>query len=111
MLELLLRSGRHVTPLEICQEPAVSGDSILPTTACRTLEALTAAGLTHAVHGPGPTRHGISGEPHHHSVARRCGQVQELTSRHLTEAAELTGLLPDASGSLLVYGYCVRCGG
>ncbi|WP_275409833.1 hypothetical protein [Streptomyces bauhiniae] len=44
-------------------------------------------------------------------MCRRCGQVQGLTSRHLTEAAELTGLLPDTSGSLLVYGYYVRCGG
>ncbi|WP_244173732.1 Fur family transcriptional regulator [Streptomyces recifensis] len=111
VLDLLLGSGRHLTPLEVCEELSRSGDSIHPTTAYRTLEALTAAGLTHAVHGPGPTRYGITGDPHHHSVCRRCGQVEGLTSRHLTEAAELTGLLPDASGSLLVYGYCARCGG
>lgn len=111
VLAVLFGSQRHLTPLEVCGELSRSGDPIHPTTAYRTLEIFTAAGLVHAVHGPGATRYGIAGEPHHHSVCRRCGQVEELVSHHLTEAAELAGVLPDASGSLLVYGYCVKCRG
>ncbi|MEW2134333.1 transcriptional repressor [Streptomyces sp. NPDC005435] len=110
VLALLLDSGRHVTPLEVCAELTRSGTPIHPTTAYRNLELLTAAGLAHAVHGPGPTRYGFSGDPHHHSVCRRCGHVDGLVIPHLTEAAERSGLLPDSSGSLLVYGICARCG-
>ncbi|MGW4490813.1 Fur family transcriptional regulator [Streptomyces sp. NPDC004376] len=110
VLALLLDSERHVTPLEVCEELSRSGMRIHPTTAYRNLEALTTAGLTHAVHGPGPTRYGITGKPHHHSVCRRCGHVESLVSPHLTEAAEQSGLLPDSSGSLLVYGACAGCG-
>ncbi|MFG2474923.1 hypothetical protein [Streptomyces fagopyri] len=58
-------------------------------------------------------RYGITGEPHHHTVCRRCGHVAALACEHLAEAAgrieELTGLRPDASGSLLVYGRCAAC--
>ncbi|WP_018546172.1 Fur family transcriptional regulator [Streptomyces sp. LaPpAH-108] len=111
VLTLPLDSGRHVTPSKVCEELGSSGTSIHPTTAYRNLEGLTAVGLAHAVHGPGPTRYDISGEPHHHSVCRRCGHVDGLVIPHLTEAAERSGLLPDSSGSLLVYGICARCGG
>lgn len=89
--------------------------AVHPTTVYRTLETLTAVGLTHAVHGPGPTRYGSTGDPHHHTVRQQCGHVAALASEHLTEAArrieELTGLRPGSSGSLLVYGRCARCCG
>ncbi|MFC8345106.1 Fur family transcriptional regulator [Streptomyces sp. NPDC057280] len=113
LLVLLSASDRHLSPAEVCEELALSGHAVDPTTVYRALDALTAAGLVHAVHGPGPARYGISGQPHHHTVCRECGSVTGLSSRHLTEAvdrlAELTGLRPDAEGALLVYGQCARC--
>nr|WP_239157747.1 transcriptional repressor [Streptomyces sp. SID13726] len=115
ILTLLTVSGCHLSISEVGDQLARSGEAIHPTTAYRTLEALTAADLVHAVHGPGPARYGITGEPHHHTVCRQCGHVEGLASRHLTEAVgrieELTGLRPDSSGSLLVYGWCADCGG
>ncbi|RMB80534.1 Fur family transcriptional regulator [Streptomyces shenzhenensis] len=114
MLRLLIVSGRHLSITEAWEELARSDIAVHPATVYRTLETLTAAGLVHVVHGPGPARYGITGEPHHHAVCRRCGHVEGLASRHLTEAVgkieELTGLRPDSSGSLLVYGRCADCG-
>ncbi|MEV7085830.1 Fur family transcriptional regulator [Streptomyces sp. NPDC093085] len=114
ILTLLSESGRHLSTTEACARLAQSGEAIHHTTVYRTLESLTAIGLTHAVHGPGPVRYGISTEPHHHTVCQQCGEISAVASEHLKEAAgkieALTGLRPDSSGSLLVYGRCVRCG-
>ncbi|MEU1942023.1 Fur family transcriptional regulator [Streptomyces sp. NPDC059474] len=100
---------------EACEQLTRSGKAVHHTTVYRTLEALTAVGLTHAVHGPGATRYGITGEPHHHTVCQQCGHVAVLASEHLAEAVgrigELTGLRPDSSGSLLVFGRCSGCSG
>lgn len=89
--------------------------AVHPTTVYRTLETLTVVGLTHAVHGPGPTRYGSTGDPHHHTACQQCGHVAALASEHLAEATrsieELTGLRPDSSRSLLVYGRCASCYG
>ncbi|MDQ0790046.1 Fe2+ or Zn2+ uptake regulation protein [Streptomyces sp. B3I8] len=113
LLALLSSSERQLSPAEAFEELARSGYAVNPTTVYRTLDALTAVGLTHAVHGPGPARYGITGEPHHHTVCRECGSVAALASRHLTEAAgeieELTGLRPDSEGAILIYGRCTRC--
>ncbi|MCX4573530.1 transcriptional repressor [Streptomyces sp. NBC_01571] len=113
LLTLLSASQRHLSPAEAFEELARSGHAVNPTTVYRTLDALTAVGLTHSVHGPGPARYGITGEPHHHTVCRECGSVAGLSSRHLTEAVdrieELTGLRPDSEGALLIYGRCTRC--
>lgn len=38
-----------------------TGPAVHPTTVYRTLETLTAVGLTHAVHGLGPTRYCVRG--------------------------------------------------
>ncbi|MGI5458786.1 Fur family transcriptional regulator [Streptomyces sp. CA-249302] len=115
VLALLTASGRHLSIAQTWEELARTGSAVHPATVYRTLETLTEIGLVHAVHGPGPVRYGITGEPHHHTVCRQCGHVEGLASRHLTEAVEkieeLTGLRPDASGSLLVYGRCADCGG
>ncbi|MEU4086248.1 Fur family transcriptional regulator [Streptomyces aureus] len=113
ILSLLAASDRHLSTVEACEQLAGSGKAVHPTTVYRTLETFTAIGLIHAVHGPGATRYGITGEPHHHTVCQQCGHVAALASRHLTEAVErieeLTGLRPDCSGSLLVFGCCSDC--
>ncbi|MGW4756207.1 Fur family transcriptional regulator [Streptomyces chartreusis] len=113
ILALLGACDHHLSTGEACAHLASAGEAIHPTTVYRTLETLTAVGLAHAVPGPGATRYGLTGEPHHHTVCRRCGRVTALGSDHLREAVgrieELTGLRPDASGSLLVYGRCARC--
>ncbi|MDX2661098.1 Fur family transcriptional regulator [Streptomyces stelliscabiei] len=113
ILALLSASARHLSIAEACEELAQSGEAIHTTTVYRTLESLTAIGLTHAVHGRGPTRYGFTGEPHHHTVCQGCGHVAALAIEHLTEAEsriqELTGLRPDSSGSLLVFGRCALC--
>ncbi|GAA1153563.1 hypothetical protein GCM10009579_37220 [Streptomyces javensis] len=115
VLALLAASERHLSSSEACEQLTRSGKAVHHTTVYRTLEALTAVGLTHAVHGPGATRYGITGEPHHHTVCQQCGHIAALASRHLTEAVgrieELTGLRPDSSGSLLVFGRCSGCSG
>ncbi|KUO10238.1 Fur family transcriptional regulator [Streptomyces sp. DSM 15324] len=114
VLSLLSAPDLHLSIAEACERLTRLGDAIHPTTVYRTLEVLTATGLTHAVHGPGATRYGITGAPHHHTVCQECGHVAALASTRLTEAVgkieELTGLRPDASGSLLVYGRCADCG-
>ncbi|MFJ7077237.1 Fur family transcriptional regulator [Streptomyces sp. NPDC098781] len=113
ILALFRASDHHLSVGEACAHLAAAGEAIHPTTVYRTLETLTAVGLVHAVPGPGPMRYGLTGEPHHHTVCRRCGRVAALGTDHLTEAVgrieELTGLRPDASGSLLVYGRCAGC--
>ncbi|MGW5640009.1 Fur family transcriptional regulator [Streptomyces sp. NPDC003832] len=113
ILALLRSSGLHLSIGEACARLASAGEDIHPTTVYRTLETLTTVGLVHAVPGPGPMRFGFTGEPHHHTVCRRCGRVDALRADHLREAVcrieELTGLRPDDSGSLLVYGRCAGC--
>ncbi|MEU1161944.1 transcriptional repressor [Streptomyces sp. NPDC005921] len=113
VLTLLAVSGRHLSIAEVREELTRTGNAIHSATAYRTLETLTAAGLVHAGHGPGPARYGITGEPHHHTACRQCGHVEGLASRHPTDAVgtieKLTGLRPDASGSLLVHGRCADC--
>ncbi|MEV6946746.1 transcriptional repressor [Streptomyces sp. NPDC051172] len=115
ILGLFTASGRHLSPAEACAQLARSGEPVHYTTVYRTLEALTLAGLAHAVHGPGAVRYGITVEPHHHTVCQQCGDVSAVASEHLTQAVgtieALTGLRPDSSGSLLVYGRCARCSG
>lgn len=113
VLTLLTASGRHLSIAEALDELTRSGGAVHPATLYRTLEVLTAVGLTHAVHGFGPTRYGATAEPHHHTVCRRCGAVAALSGEHMAEAVakieELTGLRPDSSGSFQVYGRCARC--
>ncbi|ALV53521.1 hypothetical protein ASR50_31655 [Streptomyces sp. 4F] len=113
ILSLLNVPGRHLTAAEIGARLTLSGAGHHPTTVYRTLETLTAAGVTHAVPCVGPTRYGITNEPHHHTMCERCGHVDDLVSESLTEAVrgvrELTGLRPGAAGSLLVHGLCSRC--
>ncbi|MFJ8006212.1 Fur family transcriptional regulator [Streptomyces fagopyri] len=112
-LTLLRACGLHLSAVEVCARLAQVGEIFHATTVYRTLETLAEVGLVHGVPGPGPVRYGISDETHHHTVCRRCGRVEALAVDHLAEAAgrieELTGLRPDASGSLLVYGRCAVC--
>ncbi|MFJ9822547.1 Fur family transcriptional regulator [Streptomyces sp. NPDC101151] len=113
-LSLLARSGLHLSSAQVCAELHRLGAPFDPATVYRTLEALTDAALTHAVHGPGPKRYGISSTPHHHTACEHCGHVGALASEHLRVAveriAELAGLRPGTAGSLLVYGRCTSCG-
>ncbi|MEU1194697.1 transcriptional repressor [Streptomyces sp. NPDC005813] len=115
MLAMLERSGLHLSSAEACAELHRLGSPFDPATAYRTLETLTAAGLTHAVHGPGPKRYGINSEPpHHHTVCEQCGEVGVLASECLRETegriAQMTGMRPGATGALLIYGRCALCG-
>ncbi|MFE2194187.1 Fur family transcriptional regulator [Streptomyces olivaceus] len=111
---LLRSSGQHLTPAEICTQLTRKGSGRHSTTVYRSLEALTAVGVLHAVPGPGPTRYGMSDEPHHHVACQRCGHVADLPSDPLADAVarieQLTGLRPGTSGSLLLYGLCAACG-
>ncbi|MET8599642.1 MULTISPECIES: Fur family transcriptional regulator [Streptomyces] len=114
LLALLRSSGRHLTPTQICDQLARTGSGHHSTTVYRSLEALTAVGVLHAVPGPGPTRYGVSDEPHHHVVCRRCGHVADLPCAPLADTVvrieQLTGLHPGTSGSLSFYGLCAICG-
>ncbi|MFG2934952.1 Fur family transcriptional regulator [Streptomyces sp. NPDC048282] len=114
ILALLADSARHLSPAETCAELARSGEAVHATTVYRTLETLVEVGLVHAVRGSGAAvRYGATGEPHHHTACRECGSVGALDGRHLAESMgaieELTGLRPDPSGALLIYGRCAEC--
>ncbi|WP_315902953.1 Fur family transcriptional regulator [Streptomyces salinarius] len=113
ILSLLRESGQHLTATEIRTRLERTGEGRHSTTVYRSLEALTALDVVHAVPGPGPTRYGITGEPHHHTVCQQCGHVADLAGAPLVDAVrrieELTGLRPGTSGSLLVYGLCSHC--
>ncbi|MGW0226589.1 Fur family transcriptional regulator [Streptomyces tendae] len=113
ILSLLRDSGQHLTATEIRARLENMGEVRHSTTVYRSLEALTALDVVHAVPGPGPTRYGITDEPHHHTVCQQCGHVADLASAPLVDAVsrieELTGLRPGTSGSLLVYGLCSGC--
>ncbi|MFI8487850.1 MULTISPECIES: Fur family transcriptional regulator [Streptomyces] len=113
ILSLLHSSEQHLTATEICDRLARSGSDRHHTTVYRSLEALTAVGVLHAVPGRGPTRYGMSDEPHHHVACQRCGHIADLPSAPMADAVarveELTGLRPGASGSLLLYGLCASC--
>ncbi|WP_416966888.1 Fur family transcriptional regulator [Streptomyces sp. 4F14] len=113
IVEALRAAGGHLSIGEACERLAESGKAVHAATVYRTLEALTAAGLTHTMPGPGPTRYGLTERPHHHAVCRACGSVATLAPERLADVAarieELTGLRPDASGSLFVYGHCASC--
>ncbi|MFI5857994.1 Fur family transcriptional regulator [Streptomyces parvulus] len=113
ILSLLRDSGRHLTAAEVRAGLERTGEGRHSTTVYRSLEALTTLDVVHAVPGPGPTRYGITDEPHHHTVCQRCGQVADLPGAALADAVgrieELTGLRPGTSGSLLVYGLCSGC--
>ncbi|MFD7708649.1 Fur family transcriptional regulator [Streptomyces sp. NPDC059786] len=112
-LRLLSSSGEHLSCPDVSGELERLGLPFDQTTVYRTLEALTAAGLAHAVHGPGPKRYGISSEPHHHTVCETCGHVGDLPIEQLREVmeriTELAGLHTGTAASLLLYGRCVRC--
>ncbi|GAA3215367.1 Fur family transcriptional regulator [Streptomyces thermocoprophilus] len=113
ILALFRDSECHLSTAEASAQLGRTGDAVHPTTVYRTLETLTAAGLVHAVPGPGPTRYGRTGEPHHHTVCQDCGHVGTVATTLLREAMarieQLTGLRPDSSEALLVYGRCARC--
>ncbi|GAA2530953.1 hypothetical protein GCM10010398_14970 [Streptomyces fimbriatus] len=78
VLTLLSASDLHLSITEVCEQLTRAGGAVHPTTVYRTLETLTAVGVTHAVYGPGPTRYGITGDPHHHTVCQQCGMSQRL---------------------------------
>ncbi|MET8979341.1 Fur family transcriptional regulator [Streptomyces sp. NPDC004539] len=115
ILETLRAAGGHLSIGEACARLAESGKAVHPATVYRTLEALTDAGLTHTMPGPGPARYGLTERPHHHAVCRACGAVATLEPERLADVAarieEVTGIGPDASGSLFVYGHCAGCAG
>ena len=110
-LVVLSACGRHLCAAEVSAELHRHGAPVAPSTVYRTLDALTEAGIAHAVRGPGATRYAITSKPHHHAVCRQCGQVEALPVEHLRGAVErlteLTGWQPDASGAFSIY-YC-RC--
>lgn len=112
-LRLLATSGQHYSSAEVCAALQERGLPFDQATVYRTLETFTDVGLAHAVHGPGPKRHGVSSEPHHHAVCEECGHVQDLAIADMGEAVEritrLTGLRAGTGGSLLLYGRCARC--
>ncbi|MFJ4804730.1 Fur family transcriptional regulator [Streptomyces murinus] len=112
-LRLLATSGQHYSSAEVCAALQERGLPFDQATIYRTLETFTDVGLAHAVHGPGPKRHGVSSEPHHHAVCEECGHVQDLAIADMGEAVEritrLTGLRAGTGGSLLLYGRCARC--
>ncbi|MEU6289334.1 transcriptional repressor [Streptomyces sp. NPDC046988] len=113
ILTLLRESGQHLTVTEIRTRLERTGEGRHSSTVYRSLEALAALDVVHAVPGPGPTRYGITDEPHHHTVCQQCGRVADLAGAPLVDAVsrieELTGLRPGPSGSLLVYGLCAGC--
>ncbi|MBZ6229903.1 transcriptional repressor [Streptomyces olivaceus] len=113
ILDLLGERDVHLSSTEVQEALRRMGGRVDPATVYRSLEALAAVGLAHVVDGPGVRRYGAGAEPHHHAICCRCGRVQDLPLHDLAEVTrrieELTGLRPDAGGSMLFHGLCASC--
>ncbi|WP_406362241.1 Fur family transcriptional regulator [Streptomyces sp. NBC_00715] len=112
-LELLSRSGAHLSSAEVHNALRRMGERVDPATVYRSLEALAEVGLVHAIEGPGPKRYGEGSEPHHHAVCHECGTMKDIPLEGLAGVArhieELTGLRPDVGGAMLFHGLCGIC--
>jgi Fe2+ or Zn2+ uptake regulation protein len=105
--------GQHMTADQVLDAvtEALPGTS-LPTVYA-TLELLEELGLVRRLAtGTGAILFEARGEPHAHTVCRRCGATADLENAAASEqalvAAGETGFVPDHA-QLLIWGLCERC--
>ena len=113
ILRELRRRAHHATAEQIgsAVREELPGTSI--PTVYATLDLLVELGLARRVDaGAGPTLYDGRGEPHQHTVCRRCGRVDdldgELDTDALLSAAARTGFAAQ-SVELVIAGLCRDC--
>jgi Fe2+ or Zn2+ uptake regulation protein len=111
---LLREQDRHLTAEDVREAvgerlPGISGPTIYA-----TLDLLAQLGLARRIHaGTGATLYDSRAEPHHHTVCRRCGRVEDLEARR----ADAGGIMRAAKRGgfeaqqveVVVSGLCASC--
>jgi Fe2+ or Zn2+ uptake regulation protein len=112
---LLRRRDSHLTADQVRE--AVTHD--LPGTSAptvyATLDLLAELGLVRRIDaGTGATLYDARMQPHHHTVCRRCGAIEDLDAPDdlaaVTDASRRGGFQPDRV-EVVVSGLCRRCAG
>src|SRR2546421_7698411 len=108
---------RHVTAEEARAAVARALPGISLPTVYATLELFEELGIVRRVHaGGGAVRYDPRAEPHHHTVCRRCGRVEDLegaaqldrTLRDVRDEAGRQGFAAD-SAAVVLTGLCEAC--
>ncbi|MBN1147571.1 MAG: transcriptional repressor [Anaerolineales bacterium] len=113
ILRILIESGCHLSPLEICHQAQQAMPGMTEATVYRTLAFLHEQGLVMAAHvGSGQLVYEISGRDHHHLICRRCGATLEISHELLRPVYQkfevLTGYHID-SLHVTFFGLCPAC--
>jgi Fur family transcriptional regulator, ferric uptake regulator len=108
-----VRTLKHATPDQICQQVRQTTPSVNVTTIYRTLELLERLGLVRHTHlGHGAPSYSAEEHKHLHLVCHRCGQVLEQPNGLLAAVAERLrtecGFELDAN-HLALSGTCREC--
>lgn len=115
VLDVLEKSGGHITSAEVLEQVAVADSSIGRASVFRTLDLLTSLSIirpTYINSSLTPTYVLLPDGHHHHIVCTNCNRVIEFDNCGLAAiAAELEARLHvKLSGHLLeFYGLCDRC--
>jgi len=115
ILRILHQAGRHLTPVEVCQQAEQEMPGLTEATVYRTLNFLTEQGLALAAHvGNGQLVYEIAGHDHHHLICRACGQEMEIEHELLSDLYVLfkkhTGYHIDSIHTTF-FGLCPACQG
>jgi Fur family transcriptional regulator, ferric uptake regulator len=108
-----VRTLKHATPEQVCQQVRQTTSTINITTIYRTLDLLEGLGLVRHTHlGHGAPSYSAEEHEHLHLVCHRCGRVTEQPKGLLTAVAERLrdeiGFELDAS-HLALSGTCREC--
>lgn len=117
MLEVLHSEVDHLSAEEIHSRVAGTNPDLNLSTVYRTLEMLTAEGIVRQANLGGGRRFfelASETEPHHHLVCKRCGRIEHIAARHLSDLE--SHLLAEHGfevdeASLTSYGKCRECRG
>jgi Fe2+ or Zn2+ uptake regulation protein len=109
------RAASHLTPEQVHAAVAPGHPGLSPATIYATLDLLEELGLVRRVSTPrGHTVYDARTEPHHHTVCRRCGRVEDVDGAiqaHEVEAtARAAGFHPERA-EVQLSGLCRDCAG
>jgi Fe2+ or Zn2+ uptake regulation protein len=110
---VLRQRDRHLTADEVHEAVKHDLPGTSTPTVYATLDLLADLALIRRVDaGPGPALYDARTEPHHHSVCRRCGRVEDLDApadfSALDRVARAAGFHPTQT-DLVISGLCADC--
>ena len=113
ILNVLSRSGTHLTPVEIHARAARQLPALAGPTVYRTLEKLARTGVVWPLHlENGHLAYELAGSNHHHLVCTSCGEETEFPGMSLdpiyTKLEALSGYRLNRD-HLTLAGLCPRC--